>query len=512
MNLDLRRRASDPGFTLIEAVICIALMGILSSVIAAAIVVTLKTSPAIADRADTAVNVQGLVTWLPQDVDSAAPGSFDTAQAAVSGCSGTDPGFNILKVTWREQFTTTTNFAASYRYVAVPAPAEGGIIYRVYCAIGSTPSLIKVSGTLPKWVAGAEPIKVVLSDSPADADSLIDSAKVSVKPLTGNTIVIDATTKNPGEVLSTPSTTAPPPPPPPPSGNTAPTATNSTATVVVGTNVAINAAASDADSDPLTLAILAAPAGWTVTPTTGLGMTVQAPGTAAGTSGAISFQVTDTSGATASATITVSAIAAAAVNQPPNAGPSSGSTAAGVPVTVALSASDPEGAVLTAAVVGSSLPAGWTATVSGKNVTVTPPNTAPAGTTTLNYTVTDPMGASASSTLAITVNGPPPCVVTGPTLSQTSVPVKKNDPDALDKEITVTITIVSGYCVGLSLRYITGAPNGQYVRTFSDSGTTRSVVLPNHPSPELWAVGPRVLDVQDSTSKIIASTTLTVTK
>lgn len=509
MNFEPPRRASDRGFTLVEAIVCIGLMGILSTVIASALVVTFKTSPAVANRADTAVNIQGLVTWLPQDVDSAAPGSFDTDPDATSGCPGTDPGsINILKLSWREQVTSTIDFAASYRFVSLPAPAEGGVIYRVYCRIGTAPTVLKVSGTLPPWVVGAEPVKVLLSDSVDDPANLNDTARVIVTPLVGKPIVIYATTKNPAEVLSTPPAPPPPPPPPPTPGNTAPSAVDSVVNVVVETDVTVTADAFDIDGDPLTLQILVIPAGWTVTPTTGLSMTVRAPLSAAGSSGLISYEVTDTSGAKAAAMITVGATGAGG-NQSPSANPSSGSTTAGAPVTVALQSSDPEGGALTAAVSG--VPTGWTATVAGTNVTVTPPNTAPAGTTTLNYTVTDPVGATAASSITITVTAPPPCVVSGPVLSQSSMSVKKNNPDALDKAVTVTITIVSGYCVGLSLRYDTGAPNSQYVRPFGDSGTTRSVVLPNHPSPELWAVGPHTLEVRDGTSTTIASTNLTVT-
>jgi prepilin-type N-terminal cleavage/methylation domain-containing protein len=502
----VRRR--DSGFTLIEAVICIALMGLLASVVSTAIVVTLRSSPAVADRADAAVNVQGLVTWLPQDVDSAAPGTFDTDPAATSGCTGTDPGFNLLKVTWYEQITSLTNFAASYRYVPEAVPADGGKIVRVYCVVGTAPAVLTVSGTIPEWVAGSEPVEITLTDSPADPDTLVDSAKFSIEPLIGKTIVIDATTKNPNEELSNPAPPPPPPPPPPSPTNNPPVAAYTTQTIDVETNVTVTASASDPDGDPLTLTLSVIPAGWTVTPTTGLAMTVRAPLTAFGTTGFITFVVTDTSGATGTATISVNATGTP-LNGPPSASPSSGSTTAGVPVTVDLAASDPENGALTATVSG--VPASWTSSVSGKSVTVTPPNTAPSGTTTLNYTVTDPFGATASSTLTITVTGPPPCVVSGPALSSTSVPVKKNDPDSLSAEVTVTITIVSGYCVGLSLRYDTGAPNSQYVRTFGTSGTVRSVTLPKHPSPELWTVGTHALDVQDGTASVIASADLEVT-
>jgi prepilin-type N-terminal cleavage/methylation domain-containing protein len=503
-----RRTTTDAGFTLIEAVICIALMGLLSTVIAAAIVVTMKSSPAVADRADAAVNVQGLVTWLPQDVDSATPGTFDTTDTTTSGCAGADPGRNVLKMTWHEQITSLINYSVSYRYIPLPNPADGGKIVRVYCTAGGPRNELTVSGVIPAWVVGDEPVRIALTDSPADADSLIDSAKVTVEPVVGKTIVIDATTKNLNETLSSPPPPPPPVTPPPSPTNNAPVAVNSAQTAKAMTDVAMNVSASDLDNDPLTVSLLVIPAGWTVTTTGGLGIVVNAPLLAIGTTGSISFRVTDTSGATATSFLDVTVVPAI-LNQPPTASSSAGSTTAGVPVTIALVASDPENAALSTTVSG--VPADWTVTSSGASVTVTTPNTAPAGSTTLNYTVADQWGATASSTLTITVTAPPPCVVTGPTLSRSTDPVKKNDPDSLTHDITVTINIVSGYCVGLSLRYDTGAPNSQYVRIFGDAGTTRSVTLPNHPSPELWSVGTHALDVWDGTPRIIATTNLVVT-
>jgi L-ascorbate metabolism protein UlaG (beta-lactamase superfamily) len=54
-----------------------------------------------------------------------------------------------------------------------------------------------VSGVIPSWVAGSEPVTVTLSDSIAPFDTLVDSAKFVVTPLVGKTIVIDPWTKAP---------------------------------------------------------------------------------------------------------------------------------------------------------------------------------------------------------------------------------------------------------------------------------------------------------------------------
>jgi prepilin-type N-terminal cleavage/methylation domain-containing protein len=492
----------DLGFTLIEMLICVSLLAVLVGVMSSAIIVTLRTSPAVEDRADAAVNLQGLVTWLPQDVDSAAPGKFDVAQTAASGCLGTDPGFNVLKLSWSEQISSTTNYVASYRYVAEPG---GGRIVRVYCVVGTAPRVREVTGLLPAWTVGSEPVHITLSDSPADADTLVDSATVEIEPIAGKTIVIDATTKNPNETLptSTPSPTNPPPPAP---VNRPPVAADTTSSIDAGKAVTISLAASDPDGDALTVSVGMVPSGWTISANSGTSILVTAPVAAAGTTQVIPYTVTDSLSASASANVTINVIPAI-YNQPPLANPATASTTPATAVTILLPASDPEGKGLTTTFSG--VPTGWTATAVGLSATITPSNVALPGTYTFGYTVTDSRGQTSSSTIAVTVT--PGCVINTPVLSRTSVGLKKNNPDALASTVDVSITIVSGYCVGLALNYDTGAPNGQYVRNFGTSGTMRTVTLPKNPSPELWAAGPHQLVVKDGSGAVLGAVNLQVT-
>ena len=504
------RRKTDRGFTLVEVVICVALLGIIAPVLLAMIVVTLKSSPAVADRADSATIVQGLVTWLPQDIDSAAPGSFDTVQSTSTGCSGTDPGFNLLRLSWTETISSTKTYTASYRYVPKAVPANGGRIVRIYCALGAAPLTLNVSGVLPAWVVGSEPVRVTLSDAPDD-DSVVlfDTARFDVQPVVGKLISIVGTTKNPNETLPTTPATTTPTTTSTTQPNQPPVANNIAVTITSATPVSISVSGSDPEGGALTATFPGIPAGWVITSLTALTFSVTAPVAANNTVVVVPYQISDPLGSTATASVTFTVQPASAVNQPPVANPSSGSTTAGSPVVVTLAASDPEGAPLTASV--TSVPAGWTKTVSGLQVTVTPATGALAGNYVLNYSVTDPGGMSASSTLTVTVTGPPPCVINTPVLDRYTVQTKKNDPDALRNTVTITITIVSGYCVGLALHYDTGAPNGQYVRNFSNTGTTRSITLPNHPSPELWSTGTKTLRVKDSSSLVIGSVNLGVT-
>lgn len=495
----------DTGFTLVELVISVALMAILASVSSAAVVVTLRTSPAVANRADAAVNVQGLVTWLPQDVDSAAPGTFDIDQAAVSGCAGADPGFNLFKVTWSETISSTVDYVASYRYVAV---TDGGYIFRVYCTVGEAPQSRKVSGLIPPWVAGSEPVTITLSDSVAPYDGLVDSAKFLVRPVVGKTIVIDATTKNPNETLSTTPPTTAPPPTPTTTPNLPPTVADTAAAIESDTAVSVGLSASDPEGGALTVSIATVPAGWTINPGPGVSFDVTAPATAIGTSETLTYTATDPLGLSASALLTIN-VTAPAANQQPQASPATAFTDAGDAITFGLPATDPDGDALTTTFSG--VPSGWTVTAVGLSTTVTPASDAVPGSFVIGYAATDPGGLSDVSTITVTVTAPPPCVIETPVLSQYSVALKKNDPDSIAASVDVSITIVSGYCVGLALHYDTGAANGQYVRNFGDAGTTRTVTLPQHPSPELWSAGTKTLDVKDGSATSRGTVDLQVT-
>ena len=175
------------------------LMGLIVTVMAAVVSVSLRTLPTTEQRADSAVNVQGLVTWLPTDVDSTEPGQFDVLSSTASGCAGVDPGRNLLRLRWQETLlTVTTNFVANYRYV--PQPDGGGRIFRLTCsgqASLGAPISLSMTGLLPDWVVGDEPVEVLTYDS--DGDARDDLITFKVTNLNGGEIFAEAATKNPTE-------------------------------------------------------------------------------------------------------------------------------------------------------------------------------------------------------------------------------------------------------------------------------------------------------------------------
>ncbi len=427
-----RTTTRDAGFTLPELVIAIVVTGIIVPVIAAAIVLTLKTTPSTTARADAGVAIQGIATWLPADVDSTAPGGMNANPAAVSGCQGTDPGRNVLRLTWQETFRgVRVDYVAAYRLVDRGTTAH---IVRLSCSGSPTlgaPVVLSLSGMLAK----TQPT-VTLSDG--DGDGLNDRVLLSVTTAAGPEVFIDAVTKNPNQP-------APVPPPPTPT-----TATSSTTT-------------------------------------------------------------------TTSTTI---------ANRPPVAQPVTLTANPATPVIVNLPASDPDGNALATTVTG--VPAGWTVTSVGTQLTIVPQ--LPTGSKTFTYTVTDPSGLAASSTVTISVitsatttttttptttttttTVPPPCVVSSMSVSPASVALTARGTGKLRRNVRVSISVASGYCVGLTLQYETGAPNGQYIQNFGTQAPYTVTLLGQPHGTELWSSGPHELVVRDGTGATLATRILTIT-
>jgi|GEM_PF-1980833 len=199
----------DRGFTLTELVIVIAIVGVLSVVLASVFSVIVRNAPAAEAKADDARSLLGLSTWLPADISStpfapeSAPGpAWDRAPGTPSGCSGASPGVNLLRLQWTESFgtaATTSTFTAAYRYVN----ADGGWrIKRYYCENGGVPSVANMTSILPAidpatWTTGSYPIVVTWQVS----GSTIVGAKMAVQTVEGDKVRVDGSSNNPAATL-----------------------------------------------------------------------------------------------------------------------------------------------------------------------------------------------------------------------------------------------------------------------------------------------------------------------
>lgn len=215
------RTANDKGFTLIEATISISIVGLISVVLANVFSVVVHSVPKTDERIDNAKTLQGLVTWLPQDVDSTPGTNFDESSAATTGCSD-NPGVNLLRMEWTETTLSSgipTRYIASYRHVLSDGHYR---IKRVTCSgTGAGPfsnsEVRAASSPLPPlpagWAQGQAPLAVSIVRSGAD----VSLVTFTVTNLDGQIAKVEAAPKNPSESLPTtsglpvPTTAAPPP-------------------------------------------------------------------------------------------------------------------------------------------------------------------------------------------------------------------------------------------------------------------------------------------------------------
>lgn len=213
--------------TLVELLISVSLLAIISTALAGVIIVSMRTTPPTEARVDDARGLQGLVTWLPEDVDAAAPDGFNR-DPGWWPCAGAGPASstNILAIQWWEHSATSTRFDATYRYEKA---GDTWRIVRYKCTDSGPAQRNNLTSELPPWTPGSAytVMCAVVVDStysgncPAASThptsnytpSPVRSLKFRVDLPNGLDVTIDAAPKNPDESLSNdPDATANQPP------------------------------------------------------------------------------------------------------------------------------------------------------------------------------------------------------------------------------------------------------------------------------------------------------------
>jgi prepilin-type N-terminal cleavage/methylation domain-containing protein len=161
------RARRERGFTLVEVLIVISMIGVLSAGLAAVFSVVVRTTPDAEQRITDARSLKGLVTWIPQDMDATPPGGFDDSNAAWP-CSGAAPAdsHNVIAMSWSEKGDITTRYHASYRYELSNAE---WVIARYACEDGAPAARVNMTSELPPWSSMSPPAWVDMCSTKVDA-------------------------------------------------------------------------------------------------------------------------------------------------------------------------------------------------------------------------------------------------------------------------------------------------------------------------------------------------------
>lgn len=223
--------------------------------------------------------------------------------------------------------------------------------------------------------------------------------------------------------------------------NTAPVAVNDTllASINIAKTIDPRANDSDADGDALTISAKTDGAHGTVAIGTGGTSLTYTPATGYTGADSFTYTVADGNGGTATASVAVTV----SPNQPPVAVNDSASTSKNVAVTFdpRTNDSDPDSDPLT--ITAKTDGAHGTVAIGTGGVSLTyTPATNYVGADSFTYTISDGKGASATASVAMTVNGPPVANNDTKTLNQESgantITVLANDTDPQNYALTVT--------------------------------------------------------------------------
>ena len=196
----------DDGFTLVELIIVVALMGVLMPAVALVFTVVVRNTPSVQTRADDSRSTRGLSTWLPQDVlstppalvtdiNSNAPG-YTISPGKASGCSSAT-GTNVLHMVWQENAGTLITYVANYRYITSGGNTQ---IKRFSCSGTGSPPFSNTRAMNVTTSIQASSAAATTTPSPTDSTRV---AFVDVKAFTssGVEVLIHAASRNPAEQL-----------------------------------------------------------------------------------------------------------------------------------------------------------------------------------------------------------------------------------------------------------------------------------------------------------------------
>lgn len=192
----------EHGFTLIEVLMVITVIGIVASAVAVSFTVIVRSTPRTELRIDDARSTRGLATWLAHDTTSAprflpeqSQGGIDVTQTATADnndCGGA--GSNIVHLQWTEDGFTERTFVANYRYV--DDGNEGRVVRYTCSSVGAGPFTGTTEQKLTSGLAsGTSPVATPVMGAPGEATSI----DFELTALSGETVLVQTGSRNPTE-------------------------------------------------------------------------------------------------------------------------------------------------------------------------------------------------------------------------------------------------------------------------------------------------------------------------
>lgn len=186
----MKPQRSESGFTLVEMLIAIVILGIIVVPITGALVVTLRTTDETSNRMVASNDAQLLSFWLPGDIQSTGN---DTLNANVldddtvypptvsTECSGRT---NALRLEWVEQGASGSTYDAAY--AVVQAASGSWQLIRYFCVDGGPAT----SHVVARNLAGASAVSV--SESGQTLTMTVTAAATPTEP-SGYTFSVSGT-------------------------------------------------------------------------------------------------------------------------------------------------------------------------------------------------------------------------------------------------------------------------------------------------------------------------------
>jgi len=152
---------SEAGFTLVEMLMTVAILGIITLPLTNAMVIGLRSSDRTAKVLVTSADRQMLTNYLSPDALSATGAT--TSAAASGGCLAAD-GTRVVLLTWSEWTGVATDYASDYRLVPVGTTNR---LVRDRCVAGSTAEEVTVAhdATAAAAIIAGSKVAITVTDS-----------------------------------------------------------------------------------------------------------------------------------------------------------------------------------------------------------------------------------------------------------------------------------------------------------------------------------------------------------